>query len=552
MKKIIGILSGILMTFAFVTSVSAADFTVGNDTVSGTNTDSWSDFVVVDTNNPASSDGMLTNFSYYASRTNPFLFIVVDGGNTVKWVGEEIVPSTTGVNTYNLPSPVSIETGWNIGLYYPSNGTVPYNLVGEDALYTLQGHGVPVEGEVLDGAAVGNHSRTYSFNANGWYPLTTPEVTGFINPTMSCGAITNLHSTTVDWTDSVGGINGVAGYEYKIVYPQVGGGFGTWTTYRTDSYYGGSLNEGLHTVQVRAQDGYGYYSDWSNKCSITADWTAPLVTINSPSDSKVVDGIVDIYGTIVEDVAMGNYNIAIYNGDDDFMNFGLRLEQENGYPSTGFDNQLIYQWDTTGYDPGEYQIRFAARDKAGNRDLNGDPYLGGDDSQHVIKVYIAEGGVNGGGQIIQEMRDKPKDDYKISFGGQIWDLGDYGYIGDWEVNFHNVGKDDYDNSKFHGSEITQMTFYDGDSGTCNDAMNMTILGSFNNEPGYKIIFRAGDLGPHSAGTEEQTADTVRIELYKDGVLKYDTHWPGEFANESSCVGTARTGLDNGNITIWHE
>ena len=37
---------------------------------------------------------------------------------------------------------------------------------------------------------------------------------------------------------------------------------------------------------------------------------------------------------------------------------------------------------------GNYIIRFAARDAAGNRDLSGDPSLGGDDSQHIITVTV--------------------------------------------------------------------------------------------------------------------------------------------------------------------
>jgi len=99
-------------------------------------------------------------------------------------------------------------------------------------------------------------------------------------------------------------------------------------------------------------------------------------------------GIVDIHGSIIEAHELSHYNISIYPGDADFMDFSKRLEQETVYQSSGFDNQLIYQWDTTGYEDGWYLIRLAARDKAGNRDLSGDPYVGGDDSQHVIKVFI--------------------------------------------------------------------------------------------------------------------------------------------------------------------
>ncbi|MHA1482060.1 MAG: hypothetical protein ACTSQA_01315, partial [Candidatus Heimdallarchaeaceae archaeon] len=63
-------------------------------------------------------------------------------------------------------------------------------------------------------------------------------------------------------------------------------------------------------------------------------------------------------------------------------------EGETIYQSTGFHDEKIYEWDTTIYPDGEYLIRLAARDKAGNRDISGNGWLGGDDSQHVIKVTI--------------------------------------------------------------------------------------------------------------------------------------------------------------------
>jgi len=122
---------------------------------------------------------------------------------------------------------------------------------------------------------------------------------------------------------------------------------------------------------------------------VPPDTQAPLVAIEEPGEGDCISGTVDIYGTIFEDKELSHYNIAVYPGDADFMDFSKRLEQMTVYRSTGFDDELIYQWDTTGYADGEYLIRLAARDKAGNRDLTGDPYLGGDDSQHVIKVIVA-------------------------------------------------------------------------------------------------------------------------------------------------------------------
>ena len=62
-----------------------------------------------------------------------------------------------------------------------------------------------------------------------------------------------------------------------------------------------------------------------------------------------------------------------------------------------------------------------------------------------------------------------------------------------------------------------------------------------------MIFRAGESGePSSLST-----DTIRVTINGPNGLVYDTHSSGEFTDESSCVGSARTGLDNGNIVIQH-
>ena len=71
-------------------------------------------------------------------------------------------------------------------------------------------------------------------------------------------------------------------------------------------------------------------------------------------------------------------------------------------------------------------------------------------------------------------------------------------------------------------------------------MNATFLGRFNSEDGYNLIFRAGD-----------NEDTVRFELSEpSGDKVCDTHDSGSgFSDESACQGTARTGLDRGDVEI---
>jgi hypothetical protein len=121
---------------------------------------------------------------------------------------------------------------------------------------------------------------------------------------------------------------------------------------------------------------------------ILKDTVAPLVTIESPSEGDVVSGTVEIYGTVIEDYMLSHYNISVYPGDADFNDFSKRIAQATIYRTTGFSNELIFTWDSTGFEDGEYLIRLAARDAAGNRSYDGEAYLGGDDSQHVITVTV--------------------------------------------------------------------------------------------------------------------------------------------------------------------
>ncbi len=152
-------------------------------------------------------------------------------------------------------------------------------------------------------------------------------------------------------------------------------------------------------------------------------------------------------------------------------------------------------------------------------------------------------GIEGGGQLIQAPDGAKRPDWSvISFGG--WAQGTGGsFVGEWQVNYHNVSMDSLDKAQFHSTNITSINYFSGDSGTCNSALNLTAYGTLNGEPGYYVILRFGDFG--SPGY----ADTVRIELYKVGFGKvFDTH-TSEFQDVSSCVGSARTGLDAGNIKI---
>ncbi len=139
-------------------------------------------------------------------------------------------------------------------------------------------------------------------------------------------------------------------------------------------------------------------------------------------------------------------------------------------------------------------------------------------------------------------------DFKISFGGWANHIGTGQLEGQLQINFHNVSDPFLKKAKFHGDVVTVINFYESDDGSCNAAMNMTIEGTLDGVSGYSVIFRAGDAGAPGNATAAEPFDTARIQLFDGGSEIYDTH-DGDFENQSHCRGTARTGLDRGNITI---
>jgi len=130
------------------------------------------------------------------------------------------------------------------------------------------------------------------------------------------------------------------------------------------------------------------------------DTTAPVVEISSPLDDAVLGGFIDIVGSVTDDVELSHYNLSLYPETTDLSDgnthSGDRLNDSRWCTSStsgtvnltdDFTGNLCTGWDTTQYDDGEYQIRLAARDAAGNRDTSNYD-TGNTSSVHVIGIII--------------------------------------------------------------------------------------------------------------------------------------------------------------------
>jgi len=252
--------------------------------------------------------------------------------------------------------------------------------------------------------------------------------------------------------------------------------------------------------------------------------------ITSPQENEIVCGTLDLAATYDDE-----------NDDKDSVQWAVRFNTSAQNTNTRIGNvdgyNDAFSWDgesfsasfdVSGLAGGKYYFVFNPREDAGAQDI-----------RLVRGFYIVDKCVYGGGHILQENGDKRKDWYDISFGGLVGSASSEGYMGEWQIVFHNVRDDSLDKAKFHSTNITVMNFF-APTVSCNGAVNFTIEGTLNGESGYKVIFRAGD-----------EPDTVRIELYQGSSKIFDSSDTagGDFTSSSNCWGTARTTLDNGNITI---
>lgn len=201
---------------------------------------------------------------------------------------------------------------------------------------------------------------------------------------LGCYAYVSDRGITVDWDDSAAA--DLDYYEYQADSDKVEPY--DFTTNTSISERSGQIRDedGTYHYRARAVSTAGLKSEWSEWCGVTLDRQAPVVTIDSPVDGDAISGVVDVDGTVLDD-NLSHYNASLYPAGADVNDFSLRLDGQTVEGSEITSVATLWSFDSTVYDDGEYQIRLAARDLAGNRDLT-TPEVGGDDSVHVISIVI--------------------------------------------------------------------------------------------------------------------------------------------------------------------
>jgi len=311
-------------------------------------------------------------------------------------------------------------------------------------------------------------------------------------------------------------------WDGATVTPYLDGVAGT-----TDTTTGDELVDTDGSLKLGYIPGYAYFDGQIDEVRIW-DTATPSFNLEATPDEDInpIDTDHTITATVTIDKVGGGTEVAP-GVLVDFAVSGVNTNTGSDYTDSNGQAALTYTGD---YGAGVDTI---------TAEIDQDCYQYADVS---VTKYWVDRFVSGGGQLIEAPDGtKRKDWLVISFGGAVGDAGTAGFVGEWEVNFHNVNIGGFDSTKFHTTSIQNMTFLELLDPYC-IAMNFTAIGKWQGTPGYEMIFRAEDAG------EPGSQDNVRIELRDSkGTKVYDTDW--EFARESSCFGIHRTSLDHGNLQM---
>ena len=179
--------------------------------------------------------------------------------------------------------------------------------------------------------------------------------------------------------------------------------------------------------------------------------------------------------------------------------------------------------------------------------LGDNPATAADETIYERKtIRVPEGFLTGGGHI-DDGRGASAE--RISWGGNVGFLADFGLVGEWNTIFHNVAGTSFDKSHFHAHEIVSLQFLDdGGPGPSPPPANANVAtfvaeGELDKAPGYRLRVCVADRGEPGKGN-----DTMRMQLFAPGpVLVYDS--ATDFADQAPASACDGHRFDGGNAQI---
>ena len=174
--------------------------------------------------------------------------------------------------------------------------------------------------------------------------------------------------------------------------------------------------------------------------------------------------------------------------------------------------------------------------------MGDDASTAADETVYEVKtLQVPEGRLTSGGTLKSGSK-------RISWGGNAAFTADFGIVGEWNTNFHDVAGTSLDGSHFHAHEITSLQFsQDAGAGPGQPVANANVAtfiasGTLDGTPGYQLRVCLADRGEPGKGN-----DTMRVTLFAPGpVLVYDSLTSGDFGDEAPASACDGHELDGGN------
>lgn len=171
----IGLAIPMAIPFASLVYANSATLVAGNDVIDRVRPgDSWTNFYLVDTTNPFNADGQATEWEIWVGKLVPVQLFIYRNTSSVWSVVETSsveTPTTFGAHTFTLTTPIQVQAGDFVGLYYPGpgGGAVEYDMWGTNIYYNTTSGPVLFTRQNPTGPTAFEYSsdRTYSVRVTG-------------------------------------------------------------------------------------------------------------------------------------------------------------------------------------------------------------------------------------------------------------------------------------------------------------------------------------------------------------------------------------------------
>lgn len=171
-------LAAMVAVMGLNTALAATTISAGNSISDQANSDSWGKFFLVDTGTQFAQGGTVSSWKVWAENTNRVQLVIYSHTGSDRATGwtaignSPIETPTVGENTFSIPTPIGVNAGSYIGLYFPDNdGSVSFGLSPSNAPFLLNGFGgrvlVTAESASAATAFVDSSDRIYSLRAFG-------------------------------------------------------------------------------------------------------------------------------------------------------------------------------------------------------------------------------------------------------------------------------------------------------------------------------------------------------------------------------------------------